>query len=432
MRHRRVVLIGLVALLGACGGAGGAAKTSPTTGSSTTASTGAGIAVVTEPPTTGVAGGAGGAATSAPGSSGASPTAAPGTAARTSPTPAATAPPANCTVGPQAPPAGSIGANSATALAFAPDGRLFFTERAGTVRVFQGGQSKVFATVTTVTTEPGGGYSERGLLGLAIDPQFPQNRFVYAFYSDADYSHQRVIRWTDCGGVATAARIIITLPSGSDCCHKGGRLAFGPDGKLYVTLGEEHDAPAAQSTSDVRGKVLRYNPDGSVPTDNPFPGSPVWAFGLRNPFGIAFSGSGQMAITNNGPSGEISGGPATGYDTVIFSAPKGGGYQWPYCYGYSHPNPGMPASCGGRLAPDWSSENTTVVPTGAAFVDQAGPAGYRGKLVVCTYNVGGLAFTPGAPGGAPGAGPSGCKLDIKEGPDHALYFSSGSAIERLG
>ena len=347
--------------------------------------------------------------------------------------PVTTAPaPNSCIVPPQAPPAGTISANFATALAFAPDGRLFFTERSGTVRVVQGGQPWVFATVATVTTERGGGYSERGLLGLAIDPNFSQNRFVYAFYSDADYTHQDVIRWTDCGGVGTAARILVVLPSGADCCHKGGRLAFGPDGKLYVTLGEEHNAPAAQSTSDVRGKVLRYNADGSVPADNPFgPTDPVWVYGLRNPFGIAFSATGQLAITNNGPSGEIPGGPATGYDTVILSAPRGGGYQWANCYGYSHPNPNV-SSCGAGLVADWSSEHSTVVPTGATFVDQAGPPGYAGKLLVCSYGAGMLVFTPGAPHGAEAQGPADCRLDVKEGPNHALYFSNGSSIVRLG
>jgi glucose/arabinose dehydrogenase len=333
----------------------------------------------------------------------------------------------------QRPPSGTIAANFATALAFAPDGRLFFTERSGTVRVFQGGQSKVFATVNTVTTERGGGYSERGLLGLAIDPNFNQNRFVYAFYSDADYAHQNIIRWTDCGGTGTAAKILVVLPSGGDCCHKGGRLAFGPDGKLYVTLGEEHDAGAAQVKTDVRGKVLRYNADGSVPSDNPFgQANPVWIYGLRNPFGIAFAPGGQLAITNNGPSGDIPGGPGTGYDTVIFAAPKGAGYRWPNCYGYGILLPGA-ASCGaGELGPDWSSESSTVIPTGATFVDQAGPAGYAGKLLVCTYSSGMLIFTPGAPHGAVTTGSANCNLDVKEGPNHALYLAGPTSISRIG
>ena len=102
-------------------------------------------------------------------------------------------------------PSGTIPANYATALAFAPDGRLFWTQRSGTVRVWQNGASKVFATVRTVTTERNGSYSERGLLGLAISPTFTTDRFVYAFYSDANYTTQHVIRWYDCDGTGMDA-----------------------------------------------------------------------------------------------------------------------------------------------------------------------------------------------------------------------------------
>jgi len=351
----------------------------------------------------------------------------------TSPTPTATTTPTQtadpCAVPQQSPPSGNIGANFATALAFAPDGRLFYAERSGTVRVWQNGSSHVFATVRTVTSQPGGGYSERGLLGLAISPTFTQDRYVYAFYSDANYTQQHVIRWHDCAGAVTSATVIITLPSGPDCCHKGGRLAFGVDGKLYVTLGVERTAASAQNRSDPRGKILRYNPDGSIPGDNPFgAGNPAFAYGLRNPFGIAFSSTGQLAITNNGPSGDA-GSPGTGYDTLIESVHAGEGFQWPLCYGYSHPL--AASTCQGRAAPDWSSEQGTVVPTGAAFVDASGPAGYAGHLVFCTFDRGMLIVTPGSPHAGVRSGPSGCLLDVKEGPDHALYFSDATTIHRL-
>jgi glucose/arabinose dehydrogenase len=344
------------------------------------------------------------------------------------PTPGATTD--ACAVPGQSPPASGFAASFPTALAFAPDGRLFYTERAGAVKVWQNGAAKTFATVPTVTTEAGGGYSERGLLGLAISPTFASDRYVYAFYSDANRTQQHVIRWKDCAGVGTGATVLITLPAGSDCCHKGGRLAFGKDGLLYVTLGEEHTAGAAQNTADPRGKVLRYRPDGGIPADNPFgPTSPVWAYGLRNPFGIAVSATGQVAVTSNGPSGD-SGSPGTGYDTLILSVTRGAGYQWPLCYGYSHPL--AASTCGGRTAPDWSSEATTVVPTGAAFVDSAAPAPYAGHLVFCTYDGGMRIATPGSPHATVSAGPSQCKLAVVEGPDHALYMSDTGHVYRLG
>jgi glucose/arabinose dehydrogenase len=356
-----------------------------------------------------------------------------------SPTPALTSPQATATATPTAnacvapsgepAPSGTIPANYATALAFAPDGRLFWTERSGTVRVWQNGQSKVFAKVRTVTTERDGSYSERGLLGLAISPTFSTDRYVYAFYSDADYRTQHVIRWTDCDGTGTDATIIDTFPAGNDCCHKGGRLAFGPDGELYVTLGDEHDAPAAQDINDVRGKVLRYNPNGTIPTDNPFgPTNPVWAYGFRNPFGIAFSSSGQLAITMNGPSGDA-GSPGTGYDTLYENVTPGAHYQWPDCYGYGHPL--AASTCLGGAQPNWSSEASTYVPTGATFVDSSGPAGYAGHLIFCSYDRGMLIVTPGSPHATVRAGPSGCRLDVVEGPNHALYYSDETHIYEL-
>ena len=189
-------------------------------------------------------------------------------------------------------------ARFATALAWAPDGRLFFAERAGTIKSVTGSSVKEFTTVPTVTSERDGSYSERGLLGLALSPNFATDHFVYAFYSRNDYTTQVVVRFTDCAGVATDETTLVTLPSGDDCCHKGGRLAFGKDGKLYVTLGDEHSvdedtvgtaSSVPQDISDVRGKVLRYEPDGSIPSDNPFGAdTAVWVAGLRNPFGIAF------------------------------------------------------------------------------------------------------------------------------------------------
>jgi aldose sugar dehydrogenase len=308
------------------------------------------------------------------------------------------------------------------ALAFAPDGRLFWAERAGTIKVWQGGAERVFAIVNTVTTEPGGGYSERGLLGLAVSPTFAQDHFVYAFYSATDYVHQIVVRWTDCGGAGTnLTTVVANLPAGADCCHKGGRIAFGTDGMLYVTLGDNHVAAAAQTNCDLRGKVLRYRPDGGVPPGNLC--GPVFAVGLRNPFGIAFAPTGEIFATNNGPSGDA-GSPPTGYDTLV-QVIGGGNYSWPACYGYSHPIGG--ATCPGT-GPLWSSEASTVVPTGATVVSDAGPGGYAGHLVFCTLNAGARTYLGPQ---SVAAGFSECRLDIKESPGHVLYYSDTNTIYRF-
>jgi glucose/arabinose dehydrogenase len=314
-------------------------------------------------------------------------------------------------------------ADFATALAWAPDGRLFYAERSGTIRTFDGTNHRVFATVSTSTS------GERGLLGLALSPTFRDDHFVYAFYSRADdLSRQRVVRWLDRDGAGTSLTTIVdNLPAGADCCHKGGRLAFGPDRKLYVTLGENHVQSAAQNASDVRGKVLRYNPDGSVPADNPFgQGNPVWAIGLRNPFGLAFSSDGTLLVTDNGPSGDA-GTPGSGWDEVDLVV-RGGNYQWATCYGNSIRLRG--ASCVGT-PPTWQSGSEDVVPTGASFVSRQGPGGYQGTFVFCSYLEGHLKVMSADGTRMLFDGPR-CQLDVKEGLDHALYLSDTSGIYRFG
>ena len=316
-----------------------------------------------------------------------------------------------------------VAANFATALAWAPDGRLFYAERGGTIRSFDGNASRVFASVSVSTS------GERGLLGLAISPSFSSDRFVYAFYSRADdQSRQRVVRWKDEGGTGTALTTVIdNLPGGTDCCHKGGRIAFGPDGKLYVTVGENHVANEAQSTSSLRGKVLRYNADGGVPADNPFGNNnPVWAIGFRNPFGLAFSPDGKLFVTDNGPSGDA-GSPGSGYDEVDLVV-RGGNYQWPTCYGDARPL--RSSQCAGT-APTYQSGSTTLVPTGVSVVSAKGPAGYQGDVVFCSYAQARLKVLSSDGRQLLFDGPK-CQLDVKEGPDHALYFSDASAIYRLG
>jgi glucose/arabinose dehydrogenase len=154
----------------------------------------------------------------------------------------------------------------------------------------------------------------------------------------------------------------------------------------------------------------------------------VWASGFRNPFGIAFSATGRLAVTANGPTGDA-GSPSTGYDVVAGDVTRGSASQWPSCYGYSHPLQG--GSCAGT-EPAWSSEARAVVPTGATFVNGSGPAAYANKLVFCTLNEGMKVLTDGTPHATVADGETGCRLDVKQAPDNALWFSSTDAIVRMG
>ena len=338
------------------------------------------------------------------------------------PAPSGAPSPAGC----PAPPAGgfpgtSIAAAYPTALAWSADGRLFWAERGGTIRVFQGGAAQAFASVNTVTVERGGGYSERGLLGLAIS-----GSSVYAFFSNPDYATQSIVRWTDCGGVARDKTVIASdLPSGSDCCHKGGRLAISPvDGALFATIGDNHVSTAAQVAGDLRGKVIRWGADGGPRS--------IWTSGLRNPFGIAFAPDGTLALTNNGPSGDA-GTPcgACGDEFYMVGRAAGLDYQWPYCWGYSHPIGG--GGCHGLPGPTYSAEGGPyprsspffTAPTGVTWSTRA----FAGHFVFCAYGTGQLYEALGQ-GSVAATGIGGCSLDVKQGPDGALYLSSETAITR--
>jgi len=199
------------------------------------------------------------------------------------------------------------GLNNPTAMAFAPDGRLFVAEQAGRLRVIK--NSALLPTeFVAVTTDPSG---ERGLLGVAFDPNFATNQFVYIYYTATTPTiHNRVSRFTASGDVAVpgSETIILELNSLSSATnHNGGAIHFGLDGKLYVGVGENANGANAQTLTNLLGKMLRINPDGSIPSDNPFFGSAsganraIWALGLRNPFTFAIQpGTGRLLINDVG------------------------------------------------------------------------------------------------------------------------------------
>ena len=186
-------------------------------------------------------------------------------------------------------------------LAFAPDGRLFFTERPGRLRVMTDG---VLQPEPLGTFEVGTG--EGGLLGIALDPAFSENSLLYVMYTyrAAGQSWNRVVRYeVTPAGLGPEQVLLDGIPGAQ--VHDGGRIAFGPDGKLYITTGDARVPALAQDADSLAGKILRLNPDGTTPADNPFPGSPTYSLGHRNPQGLAWHpDTGAMYSTEHGPSGE--------------------------------------------------------------------------------------------------------------------------------
>jgi glucose/arabinose dehydrogenase len=206
-------------------------------------------------------------------------------------------------------------------LAFAPDGRLFFTERPGRVRVYQNGALVPAPALTLDDVQPTG---EAGLLGIALHPNFAQNHFVYLLYTAATSrgAVNRLARYRELNNTL-AERAVLREGMAAASIHDGGRIRFGPDGMLYLTMGDAADTSNPQSLSSMNGKVLRLNDDGSMPGDNPF-SSPVWTWGHRNPQGLDWSPTtGDLWATEHGNIGN---------DEVNLLR-KGHNYGWPVIEG---------------------------------------------------------------------------------------------------
>jgi len=202
-----------------------------------------------------------------------------------------------------------------------PDGDLLVTERPGKLRrIGQGGQQVYeISGVQHV--------GEGGLLGLAIHPDYKNNKQLYIYLTSRQDGGliNRVERYRYENDSLTDRRVIVdNIPGASN--HDGGRIAFGPDGKLYITTGDAGKPDLAQDRNSLAGKILRLNDDGSIPNDNPF-NSAVYSLGHRNPQGIAWDSEGRLWSTEHGRSGV-----ASGYDELN-RVVKGGNYGWPVIQG---------------------------------------------------------------------------------------------------
>jgi len=224
------------------------------------------------------------------------------------------------------------GLANVTSMAIANDGRIFITQQEGTVKVIQNG-IVIPTPVLKVTTSPDW---ERGLTGIALDPDFLNNGYLYLAYTvTSPKLHHQVSRFKVVGNLAVtnSEKVIYEMDDLLQNLHVGGALAFGPDGKLYIASGESNGAnqQAPQSTG---GKIIRINSDGSIPGDNPFRqlggrAPSIFAMGFRNPFTLAIQRTTGKIFVN-----DVGDATTEEVNEVI----SGGNYGWPAYEGYA-PNP---------------------------------------------------------------------------------------------
>jgi glucose/arabinose dehydrogenase len=311
-----------------------------------------------------------------------------------------------------------------TAMAFAPDGRLFVCLQTGQLRVIKNGALLATPFVSLTVNSSG----ERGLLGVAFDPNFASNQFVYLYYTtNVSPIHNRISRFTANGDVAVAGSevVLVDLDNLSTATnHNGGAIHFEPDGKLYAGVGENANSANAQTLTNRLGKILRYNPDGTIPSDNPFfntatgANRAIWALGLRNPFTFAFQpGTGRLFINDVGQSAweEINDGIA------------GSNYGWPNCEGVCSPanaNFRDPLFQYGHTPSTGPTSGCAIV--GGAFynppVNQF-PAAYLGKYFHADLCSGWIRYFDPASGTASDfASGINMPVDLQVGPDGCLYY----------
>jgi quinoprotein glucose dehydrogenase len=314
-------------------------------------------------------------------------------------------------------------------LVFLPDGRALVSERPGRIRLIRAGKLAdepyaSFAVVSGAAADLIASFlsvfadGEGGLMGLAVHADFPRAPYIYAMhtYSGPAGVKNRIIRLRDEGERGRFDRVILDgLPGWT--FHNGGRIAFGPDGMLYVATGETFEAELAQDLSSPAGKILRLTPDGGVPADNPFANSPVYSYGHRNPQGLGWEpASGALFVSEHGPTGDFG---LSAHDEInVISA--GGNYGWPRAVGA----PGLE----GLVDPIFAWTTRAVPPAGLAF--------HRGDLFVAALGGGALVRIKVAKGDGGysvagvehwfARGPDDAVLgrlrDVVEGPDGALYI----------
>ena len=301
------------------------------------------------------------------------------------------------------------GLDTPWAIAFHTDGRWFVTERPGRIRVVKDGQLLPEPWMTFDVWEQD--RSEAGLLGIAADAQY---LYVAYTYPAGNRLQNRLVRLREENGKGVQDKVLFDGVLGNQN-HDGGRVKIGPDGKVYWTMGESFIRNLAQDLESPSGKILRLNPDGSVPPDNPFPGSPVWSWGHRNPQGLAWQpGTNRLYETEHGPSGQAESGCC--HDEVnLIEAGKN--YGWPTIRGDQARE--------GLITPVLhSGPSVTWAPGGAAFATRglwAGSLLFAGLRGTALYRVTFDADGKGTLAETLLERQHGRLRDVVEGPDGAIY-----------
>jgi glucose/arabinose dehydrogenase len=257
-------------------------------------------------------------------------------------------------------------------IVFAPDGRMIFTEQVGRLRVVENGRLLPPA-LDYRDRVPGG---EAGMLGLEIDRNFSSNSFLYIFYCYETSTVStgvrcRVARFVMTGNQAREDKTLIDfLGVGRGRHHNAGRIKIGPDNLLYVATGDLSQGARAQNLNDMAGKILRMNLDGTPAAGNPFPANPyIYAYGLRDPQGLAFDSSGQLYATEHG---DVS-------NDEVDIIRSGGNYGWPTCIGICN-NPNF-------IDPIKLFFPETAAPSGGTFYNSPVIPQWNGSLLFATLGL---------------------------------------------
>ncbi len=297
-----------------------------------------------------------------------------------------------------------------------PDGRIFYSEfSTGQIRIIQNGVllPSPFATLEVV------GDGNEGLLGIALDPDFASNRFVYSYSTAKNPTRNRVVRFRDRENRGIEPTVILDgLPFGG---HDGGRLTFGHDKTLFVSVGDSGDPALAQQLTSNAGKILRINRDGSLPGGNPFGSSSVFALGLRNPFGLAVDPrDGTLFASDNGPE----------CDDELNVVHPGANLGWR-----------SEQVCGDdddEFVRPIVTFNPSIAPTGIAFYGGDKFPALQGQLLVADFLTGTLRAFSVSPGSGDVSGEEvliegefGGLIDVHVGVDGYIYLASTNAIIRL-